>query len=323
MLHRMKLRVVYGDALSLDKAARRRKGRVLLLAGLGVYLPFLFITYFIFLETRAHYLALMGFLTGLVCIPVAFYAYAKGFGSPLSALRRDRGGELGWLAVKIGFFYGFELFWMVLGIVEFLLGYHAFRAALISFVAIAVARDGFEIGYYRARQPERPISIFPDGRSILDLIRSRPVEISIVAALAAIIGALCGAVWGPLVPNPLHQALLVGGLGGLIASAAYVRSVGEFPGIGPLIRFFIWPAFTMAVTYFLIFAYLLRIIFGWAPSLTADQALLTGLVSLLMAVYCTFLGDLKKERHEAPQPPVSLSLRPSSDYEPSPQLPAS
>jgi hypothetical protein len=295
MLHRMKLRVVYGDVLASDRPARKRKLRVLLLAGVGIYFPFLYITYHIFLETRALYLTVMGLLASLVCIPVVLYAYASGFGRSYAELRRERGAELGWLVAKIGFFYAFELFWMILGIVEFLLGYHAFRAALISFVAIAVARDGFEIGYYRARQPEGSISIFPDNRSIIDFLKAEPMAAVRPGITAGAIGALLGAGWAPWVPKPLYQTLLIGALAGLLSTLVYFRSLGTFPAVGYLIRFFIWPAFTMACTYFLIFAYLLRIIFAVQLSPFIDQALLTGGVSLLMAVYGAFLGYLKKD----------------------------
>lgn len=300
MLHRMKLRVVYGDPLSSDKEARRRKARVLLFAGFGVYLPFLAITYFIFFETRVVYLLVMGLFTSIVCVPVAWYAYAKGHGKSLSELRKERRQELNWFAIKIGFFYSFELFWMVLGIVEFLFGYHAFRAALISFVAIAVARDGFEIGYYRARQPNSKIAIFPDGRPLMDLFKARPAELIILGAALGLIGAALGGGWSQYVHSSLYQTLLVAITGGALSTVAYVVAVRQIPSYSSLVRFFIWPALTMAATYFLIFAYLLRIIFQITFPLFIDQVLLTGMVSVIMVVYCSFLGFLKKESF-APQ----------------------
>ena len=291
----MKLRVLYGSALSSDKDARRRKLWVLCAAGIGVYFPFLFITYSIFMETRAFYLAVMGFLAALVCVPVVWYAYAKGYGRSLLDLRRERGKELGWLAVKIGFFYGFELFWMVLGIVEFLLGYHAFRAALISFVAVAVARDGFEIGYYRSGRPGKTISVFPDGLSFWAWMKEHSGEISFFGAMALAGGGLLGAAWAPFVQNPKYQTCLAGLSVGILSTAAYVKGLRAFPPLLSALRFFAWPGFTMACTYFLIFAYLLRVVFGVRLPPVADQTLLIALVALLMVIDGLFLGHLKGE----------------------------
>ncbi len=292
MLHRMKLRVLYGEGLASDREARKKKGRVLLLSGLGVYLPFLVITYLIFFETRAHYLLLMGVLTGLVCIPVVLYAYAQGFGRPLLQLKRERPRELNWLAAKIGFFYALELFLMVLGVVEFLLGYHAFRAALIGFVAVAVARDGFEIGYYRARSPLPRLTIFPDGRSLAQFIRKG--EACLAGGFSGVIGALLGWSWGPFVQSSRLQTALIGVTAGLLGTLAYVRSLKEIPPPLSLLRFFLWPAFTMACTYFLIFAFLLRVMMNLKPPPALDQAFFAGVVSLWMAVHCAFLGHLKR-----------------------------
>ena len=122
MLHRMKLRVLYGDPLARDKSARRLKLKVILLSGAAVFLPFMGITYSIFSETRAVRLIIIGFLAALSCIPVVLYAYAIGFWRPLRALWRERPEEMRSLSLKIGFFYGFGLYWMILGIVEFLFG---------------------------------------------------------------------------------------------------------------------------------------------------------------------------------------------------------
>ncbi len=70
MLHRLKLKVVYGDVLSKDKTAKRLKMRVILIAGFAVFVPFLAITYMLWTETRvgkrqaAHYRA---FIRVLLC----------------------------------------------------------------------------------------------------------------------------------------------------------------------------------------------------------------------------------------------------------------
>lgn len=298
----MKLRVLYGQTLNGDRAARRLKMRIILLSGFAVYPPFLLITYLIFFETRVLFLTLIGLLSALVCIPVGLYAYAKGFGRPLREIWRERPEEMKWFSFKIGFLYAFALYWMILGIVEFLFGYHAFRAALISFVASAVARDGFEIGYLRAREEKNRRTIFPDGRPIGELFQSAPGWNLSVTLLAVTIGGAAGALLGPVLENSLHQTLAVGVVVGLIATLAYSLFLPSLPQIVQLIRFFIWPGLTMAATYFLILAYLLRIIFQVPLSPAADLAVLTAACSGWMTLESLFLGFLKREAGLAGKP---------------------
>lgn len=299
----MKLRVLYGHLL-MDRAARRLKMRVILLSGFAVFPPFLLITYLVFFETRVIFLTMIGLLSSLVSIPVGLYAYAKGFGRPLREIWRERPDEMKWFSLKVGFLYSFALYWMILGIVEFLFGYQSFRAALISFVASAVARDGFEIGYLRARQEKGRRTIFPDGRPIGELFWPRtrgghpqtaPVLNLLVILLAAVIGGAVGALLGPVLENSLHQTLAVGGVIGLMATLAYTRFLPALPGIVHLVRFFIWPGLTMAATYFLILAYLLRIIFQVSLSPATDLAILTAACAGWMTLESLFLGLLKRE----------------------------
>jgi hypothetical protein len=299
MLHRLKLRVLYGHYLNADRAARRLKMRIILMSGVAVYPPFLLITYLIFFETRVLFLTMIGLLSALVCIPVGLYAYAKGFGRPLREIWKERSDEMKWFSFKIGFLYAFALYWMILGIVEFLFGYHAFRAALISFVASAVARDGFEIGYLRAREVKNRRTIFPDGRPIGELFQSSPGWNLSLTLMAVLIGGSAGALLGPVLPNSLHQTLAVGVVVGLMATLAYAWFLPSLPQFVQLVRFFIWPGLTMACTYFLILAYLLRMIFQAPLSPAADLAILTAACSGWVTLESLFLGFLKREAGQA------------------------
>lgn len=295
MLHRVKLRVLFGRRLDADRGARRRKMRVILLSGFAVYPPFLAITYFLFSETRIFSLVVIGLLSALVSIPVGLYAYTKGFGRPWSEIRRERPEEMMWFSLKIGFLYAFMLYWMILGIVEFLFGYHAFRAALISFVASAVARDGFEIGYLRAQEEKNRRTIFPDGQPIGKLFQVAPGMTFLWVLAAAAIGSGAGFFFGPLLPNPLHQTVAVGLVTGTLATFAYLSALPSPPDSVALIRFFAWPGFTMGTTYFLILAYLLRIVFQIRLSPSADLALLTAAASGWMVLESRFLGYLQEK----------------------------
>jgi len=299
MLHRLKLKVVYGDKLSGDKKAKRLKMRVILLAGFAVFFPFLVITYYLIFETGTTKLLIIGLLSALSCVPVVLFAYAKGFGRPLSELWRERREELKWLGLKIGFLYGFALYWMILGIVEFLFGYQTFRAALISFVASAAARDGFEIGYYRGKEKEREgrIKVFPDDRPISELFSAAPQKILFFVSSAALIAGLAGHFLGPLLPNPLHQSIAVGVVAGLAATFTYAWTREAPLHLPALIRYFLWPGFTMSVTYFLILAYLLRIIFQVTLAPATDLALLMGSSAAWLTLESLFIAYIQCVRH--------------------------
>lgn len=299
MLHRMKLRVLYGDPLSRDRSARRLKLRVILLSGIAVFIPFLIITYYIFSETRAVRLVIIGILAAHACVPVVLYAYAKGYGRPLAELWKERPEEMKSLSLKIGFFYGFTLYWMILGIVEFLFGYHSFRAALISFVASAAARDGFEIGYFRAQEektgkdPNR--TIFPDGKPIGPFLKSHSSLAFLWISIAIAVGGAAGAMAGPLLPNPKAQIALVGAVGGIMATLGYAFAFPGRPAFRALVRFLIWPGFIMAATYFFISAYFLRILFQVPLSPAADLGFLTALCSGWIMKDSLFIGYLKAD----------------------------
>ncbi|HIE64741.1 MAG: hypothetical protein ABGX83_07935 [Nitrospira sp.] len=311
MLHRMKLRVVYGGDIAKDKVARRLKLKIILQAGFAVLIPFMGITYFLLTDPGVMELVLIGFLSSLSCVPVVLYAYAKGYGRPLADLWRERPNEMKYLAIKIGFLYGFALYWMILGIVEFLFGYDTFRAALISFVASAAARDGFEIGYYRAKAvAQDQISIFPDNRSIAELFPVAPAKIFALLSTVIIGGGVTGAFLGPLLPNTLHQAVAIGTIVGIVATFAYTWSLEEPPGFPVLIRFFIWPGFTMALTYFLIWAYLLRKVFLVNLSPSIDFGLLMAACSGWMTFETLFLGYLQWKK------PVDSSTVPEEHADP-------
>ncbi len=295
MLHRMKLRVLYRDQLVKEKALARKRLRVVLLAGLITYPPFLGITYLIFSEARVLPLVLIGLLTCVVCMPIALTGYAKGFGQDLSILWRQRREELLWLAFKVGFCYAFVLYWMILGIVEFLLGYHAFRAMLISFVASAVARDGFEIGHLRAQQADtRAIHTFPDGRPISELLVARPRETFGLVAAATVLAGGLGLWLGPLVINPRYQTLWVAVVAGVSATALYAYAYPPHRVSSVLRRFFIWPGIVLSATYFVVLAYLLRVVGETKLPPSLDFGLLMAVCTAWMGLSSLFLGFLQK-----------------------------
>jgi len=293
MLHRLKLRLLYGEALKQDKTARKRKMRTILLAGVYTYPPFLAIAYFIASETRVVAIFLIGLFSAITCIPVVFYAYAKGFGAPFFTLFRERREEFFWLAVKVGFIYPFFLYFMILGFVEFFMGYGAVRAAMVSFVAVAVARDGFEIGFFRARFQNQTIHAFPDGKPIRFYLSSSfscSPACLVIVLICLSVGA--GFFLGQYLTAPNHQTLIVGVVTGIMATMIYAQTVHS-PSFRMLAQFLIWPGFTMAVTYFLGLAYLSKMMLKLPLSPPVELAILMGLSSAWLILETQFIGYLK------------------------------
>jgi hypothetical protein len=302
MLHRLKLRLLYGAWLDADPAVRRKKMRVILLSGFGVYFPFLAIAYFVVFETRTLHLILIGLLSALTCIPVVGYAYTKGLNIPFSEAWQKRKEELVWLAFKIGFLYGLFLYFMILGVVEFLFGYHVMRAAMISFVAAAVARDGFEIGYLLQGfapplgrfAPHSPLSIFPDGQPISSFLKIDPVQHLLVSLASLLVFGGIGFFLGPYLSRSVYQVLVTGITCGVAATVAYLWTQPNRPSWVGLIRLFLWPGFIMSVSYFLTLAYLLRILLQIFLLPSYDLALLMALSATWLIMEIRFVGYLKQ-----------------------------
>ena len=296
MLHRLKLRVLHGEQLDADKAARRAKFWAILLSGFGTYPPFFAVAYWMFFETGPIRLIWIGLFCAVICIPVVFYTYAKGFGAPIGTLWKKRRAEMLWLGLKIGFIYPFVLYWVILGIVDFLFGYNVVRAAMVSFVATAVARDGFEIGYLRARSSLQEIHIFPDNQSICLFWKATPLSHAAIATMTLAIAGAIGFGLGPFLANPRYQTVAVGMIGGTIATAVYVKTIAHPISQNRVVRFFLWPGLTMAASYFLGLAYILRHILPIQLSPASDLALLTALSSVWLTLETRFLGHLKRQR---------------------------
>jgi hypothetical protein len=297
MLHRLKLQLLYGHLIRADKAARKAELRFIVLSGFAVYLPFLVIAYFVHSETGVAATFIVGILSALTCIPISLYAYAKGFGVPLPTLFRERRREreMVWLSIKIGFFYSLFLYFMIFGIVEFLFGYKIVRAGMISFVASAVARDGFEIGYYRARSADQEMDIFPDGQSIVAFLKSDPISHFLWLVLFASLGGLMGFFGGVIFDGPIAQTLFAGTVIGMLTTLSYKQTV-PLTAIREQFRFFLWPGFTMAVTYFLTLLYLYRIMLKIEISPAFDLAMVMAICSGWLTLETRFVGHLKSVR---------------------------
>ncbi|MEK7748189.1 MAG: hypothetical protein AAB300_03855 [Nitrospirota bacterium] len=302
MLHRLKLRLLYGAFLNQDKAAKKRQWRYILLSGFAVYPPFFAIAYLIYSETRTIAILIIGLLSALTCIPVAFYGYAQGFGAPFLTLFRERREEFLWLGIKIGFFYPLFLYFMILGLVEYLFGYGVVRAAMISFVATAVARDGFEIGYYRARFPDHKIDIFPDGKSICVFLKSDLLSHMMVIASCVCLIWPIGFIGGIYIEKMIGQIIFMGIIVGALVTFCYARLIAKTAAetaaetaSRSLIRFFLWPGVTMAITYFIGLLYIYREMLKIQISPAADLAILMAICVAWLILETQFIGQLKRQ----------------------------
>ena len=303
MLHRLTLRLLFGPVLDADLPARRRKMRIILLLGVAVYPPFFAIAYALYRDTQPLTTVGIGLVAALTCVPVCLYAYAAGFGSPLRTLWQADRETLCWLALKIGFLYPFLLYWMILGMVEFFFGYHAFRAAMVSFVASAVARDGFEIGYLAARPDltglpgRRARRVFPDGRRLSDIFGKEVKRAAITLVTATTIGAVAGGLLAMAHPRPAVQAFAIGLISAAVATPVY-RRLAAVPSAS---RYFLWPAMTMGCSYFFIFAYLLRVVAGQRA--TWDLAPLAAACCAWTVFDALAIGLIQQQKMSAPLEP--------------------
>jgi hypothetical protein len=177
------------------------------------------------------------------------------------------------------------------------------RAALISFVAAAVARDGFEIGVIRSRSEQGTITVFPDGKSIYPFLTSAWANNLMQTFFSFGVAYGVGFPLGMVLTNPIYQTLMAGLVGGGMATFVGMQNRVWNSSLISCIRFFIWPGFTMAATYFLILAYLSRILLQTRISPSADLALLIGISCAWLTIEIRFLNTL---------PPLYKAAIPSS-----------
>jgi len=308
MLHRLTLRVLPSlNAAVTEASVRRRKRWVMLIPGLVAFVVY---RLFKLVFPLSDPFLLIGACGGFSTL-AALWAYRMGRSERLATVIREDGFKrVGWLMGWIGFVYGVQLSLLVLALLYLFVDYNflvhpdgpAMMALIIS--CTAVSRDAFEIGHIRRLEHQGgQIVTFPDGRAFRRMARMEPVALAqwtIFAAAGGIGVSLALALFGEFGRGELAQTLIVSVAAACLGYAAYLmanshsgnwilrlKSLGWAQGL----RFWAWPCFTFAMTYYLvqvgIFTFLLKVNVTYGLA----QTFLAGTTAGLMACYCYYLGN--------------------------------
>lgn len=310
MLHRLTLRVLPQlHHIVTDDAIRRRKRWVMLVPGLVAFLLYRILGHVVPLSEPLVLLVCSGMISALAAV----WAYRMGREVSVAGIIRDEQyRDLAWIAGWIGFAYGIQLSLLVLAILKVFVNYdflvHPDGPAMMAIIiaCTSATRDAFEIGCVRrAAQQGNGILTFPDGRAFRQWVRIEPMMLGRwigVAALAAggsavlawrMLGEGLGSQreWGYVICISMLIASL--GLASFVAGETQrgnwwtgMRAKGWWQGI----RFWIWPCWTFAATYYLVLVgfvvYVLRVDVV-TLSLRMAMAMTT---AMLLVAYSVFLG---------------------------------
>ena len=251
--------------------------------------------------------------SGILCSMAASWAYRMGRGVPFAtSIHEDGKRHWVWLLGWIGFAYGVQLSLLVLALLKLFVSYDfllhpegpAMMAIIIS--CTSVTRDAFEIGVVRLMgQHGGTVMTFPDGRGFRRWVRIEPTAIGrwvVLTALLAVVGSLAFAISGEVGQTQLAQTLFVSFLVSCLALVAFFTSESQSGNwlerakqVGWLqsIRFWSWPCFTFAVTYYLVLVGILNFLVGMDGSHFFFQASMAGITAAMMTGYCYYLGRRK------------------------------
>ena len=310
MLHRLTLRVLpHLNSIVTEPAVRKRKRLVMLAPGLIAFIIYRLTKQVLPLSNPFVLLAFSGTLSSLA----ALWAYRMGRGVPLVTSIHEDGKRLwAWLLGWVGFAYGVQLSLLVLALLKLFVSYDfllhpegpAMMAIIIS--CTSVTRDAFEIGVVRLmEQHGKPVMTFPDGRGFRQWSRIEPAAIgrwvgltSLVAVVSSLAFAVSGGIGQTLLAQTLFVSILVSFLAlvGFFASESRsgywverAKQVGWFQSI----RFWIWPCFTFAATYYLVQVGILNFLMGRIGNEPIFLAGMAGITAAMMTSYCYYLGRRK------------------------------
>ena len=318
MLHRMALRVIPSLSLAVTEDAVRRTKRIVMfvpgLIAFGVYRLAKHVV------PIADPLVLL-MVSSLVAMVTSLVAYRVGRSASWPVIVRQDGARLlSWLAGWIGAVYGIQLSLLVLTLL-WIMNYDylqhpegpAMMAIIIS--CTAVARDAFEIGHVRKLSVlGRPFLTFPDGAQFRVLVQRRGWQLGPWAAVGLGMGALASLsgvaitdAQGSALAQLLSVTVLGGGLalcayfGGLYPTVPWVRTLRQ-TAPGELLKYWWWPGMAFASTYYLVAMGLLLFVARQPTMTPGSAALMSALVTAIMAVYGYYLGDRRHvEDEQAPQ----------------------
>lgn len=167
----------------------------------------------------------------------------------------------------------------------------------------AVSRDAVEIGHLRWMESQgRSFLTFPDGGSFRGLLGRDPAGMLRSAAIGMLLCAVGSWIIGALFTGsmaPLAQLLMATVLGGSAALYAYLAGLSA-PATWKerarqthwmeLARFWWWPGFAFAATYFLVMYGIAEFVLRAAARSRVQFGILATGTGFLMGLYCYYLG---------------------------------
>ena len=310
MLHRLTLRVLPQlNALVTEPSVRKRKRLVMLAPGLIAFLIYRMTKHILPLSDPMVLLVFSGSLSSLAAI----WAYRMGRGVSFSSLIREDGkGRIAWVMGWIGCGYGMQLSLLVLAILKIFVAYdfllHPEGPAMMAIIiaCTSVTRDAFEIGVVRQmEQWGQKMVTFPDGAAFRRWVQFEPMTLGRWAGLAVLIGvvsSLALAFSMEIGKTPIAQILLLSVIVGSVALVTFFSSESQSgdwleraKGLGSFqtIRFWIWPCFTFAATYYLVQVGIVDFLVNTNMSKVLVHAGIAGTTAGLMTCYFFYLGRRK------------------------------
>ena len=322
MLHRLTLRILPQlNAVVTEPSVRKRKRLVMLAPGLIAFLIYRMTKQTLPLSDPMVLLVFSGSLSSIAAI----WAYRMGRGvALLSLIREDGKGRIAWVIGWIGFGYGMQLSLLVLALLKIFVAYDfllhpegpAMMAIIIS--CTSVTRDAFEIGVVRQmEQWGQKMVTFPDGAAFRRWVQFEPITLGRWAGLAVLVGivsSLALAFSLEIGRSSIAQILLLSVIVGSVALVTFFSSetksgnwwerakgVGSFQSM----RFWIWPCFTFAATYFLVQIGIVDFLVNTNLPKVLVHAGIAGTTAGLMTCYFFYLGRRKlfegQSREEIPE----------------------
>ncbi len=307
MLHRIALRVLPQlNSLVTEKSVRKRKRWVMLAPGLVAFGVYRLIKLYIPLSDPWTLIALAGVLSTVASV----WAYHMGRGGEfLNSFREDGFSRTAWIVGWIGCVYGFQLAILVLAILRVFVGYDflahpdgpAMMALIIS--CTAVTRDAFEIGYLRKCELNgQRLVTFPNGTALREFasVGIGPLSRWCVMAggtMMLLSGALT--LMGQGYTDQIVHIVGVSALTACFGLLAYYAGEHQQGNILhriqsqswlTLVRFWVWPGFTFAMTYLLVQMGLAVFLLGVSDPNRVLVGVMSGITAGLVTGYCYYLG---------------------------------
>ena len=310
MLHRLTLRVLPQlNALVTEPSVRKRKRLVMLAPGLIAFLIYRVAKHFLPLTDPFVLLVFSGGLSSVA----ALWAYRMGRGMRISSLIREDGKRrIAWVVGWVGFGYGVQLSLLVLALLKIFVAYdfllHPEGPAMMAIIiaCTSVTRDAFEIGVVRQmEQWGQKMLTFPDGGLLRKWVQFEPLTLGRWVGSAALIGVIGSLALGFSVEigeTQLAQTLLVSVVVSCVALVAFLSSESQSgdwweraKGLGwfQSLRFWIWPCFTFAATYYLVQVGVVDFLIATKMSDILVHASIAGTTAGMMAGYFVYLGRRK------------------------------